>query len=159
MGSHDTLWYKLSRLEFLLGNGRPGPHHFIEIWVHRCSMFESLHSIEQCLWLFDRISGKLGFPFYRDFGWFWLINSDHLRISIYHSIDNSCVFQKHKNFHFIEFTGCMTSRAFKCHVLRFSILYRETCRNMFEQTEVLSKNETKNSIEWNFEDFQGRPEK
>ena len=30
---------------------------------------------------------------------------------------------------------------------------------MFEHTEILSKNETKNSIEWNFEDFQGRPEK
>ena len=30
---------------------------------------------------------------------------------------------------------------------------------MFEHTEVLSKNESKHSIEWNFEDFQMRPEK
>ena len=81
-------------------------------------MVESLYSIEQYLWLFDHISGKLGFPFYRDF---WVINSDHLRILIYHSTDNSGVFQKNENFHFIEFTGSMTSRAFKGHVLRFSI--------------------------------------
>ena len=40
-----------------------------------------------------------------------------------------------------------------------SPFYREICRNMFEHTEILSENANKYFIEWNFEDFQVRPEK
>ena len=61
------LYICASPLEFPLGNGGPGPHHFIEIWIHRFSMLEKFHSIEEMLWIFDRISGKQGVPFYRDF--------------------------------------------------------------------------------------------
>ena len=61
-----TYIHTKSPLGFPLGNGGPGPHHFTEIWIHRFSMLEQFHSIEEMLWIFDRISGKQGVPFYRD---------------------------------------------------------------------------------------------
>ena len=49
-------------------------------------MFENLHSLEEYRSLFDLIWWKLEVPFYRDSG---VINRDHLRISISHSLDTS----------------------------------------------------------------------
>ena len=43
----------LSRLEFPLGNGDPGPHDLLENRFHMFPKFDYLHSLETFLYLLD----------------------------------------------------------------------------------------------------------
>ena len=100
-------WNRTSPLEFPLGNGDPGPHDSLEVWVLWVFNVWNLHSLEEDRSLFDLIWWKLEVPFYRDSGLSTAITSEFR----FHQMR----FPPKKKFHFLEFTGSMRS-------LRSSIL-------------------------------------